>query len=55
MISKVSHVNLWVLNKDEAVAFYRDTLGFEVRQDMTLDGFRWVESDRRASPTSPSR
>ena len=33
MISKLSHVNLWVLNKDDAIAFYRDTLGFEVRQN----------------------
>jgi catechol 2,3-dioxygenase-like lactoylglutathione lyase family enzyme len=50
VISKLSHVNLWVLNKDEAVAFYRDTLGFEVRQDMTLDGFRWVEVGPKGQP-----
>ena len=50
MISKLSHVNLWVLDKDEAIAFYRDTLGFEVRQDMSLDGFRWVEVGPKGQP-----
>jgi catechol 2,3-dioxygenase-like lactoylglutathione lyase family enzyme len=50
VISKLSHVNLWVLDKDEAIAFYRDTLGFEVRQDLTLDGFRWVEVGPKEQP-----
>jgi catechol 2,3-dioxygenase-like lactoylglutathione lyase family enzyme len=50
VISKLSHVNLWVLDKDDAIAFYRDTLGFEVRQDLTLDGFRWVEVGPAGQP-----
>ena len=50
MISKLSHVNLWVLDRDDAIAFYRDTLGFEVRQDLTLDGFRWVEVGPAGQP-----
>ena len=27
---------------DEALAFYRDALGLEVRRDVASDGFRWV-------------
>jgi catechol 2,3-dioxygenase-like lactoylglutathione lyase family enzyme len=27
---------------DEALAFYRDTLGFEVRNDVGYDGMRWI-------------
>lgn len=50
MITKLSHVNLWVLDRDEAIAFYRDVLGFEVRQDVTMDGFRWVEIGPKGQP-----
>ncbi|HKA95500.1 MAG TPA: VOC family protein, partial [Streptosporangiaceae bacterium] len=27
---------------DESLAFYRDTLGFEVRNDVGYGGFRWI-------------
>ena len=27
---------------DKALAFYRDVLGFEVRNDVGFEGFRWV-------------
>ena len=27
---------------DESVAFYRDVLGFEVRQDVGFNGLRWI-------------
>jgi catechol 2,3-dioxygenase-like lactoylglutathione lyase family enzyme len=42
MITKISHANLWVLDKDDAKSFYRDKLGFEVVQDVTMEGFRWL-------------
>ena len=42
MITRLSHATIWVLDQDEALAFYRDTLGFEVRTDQTMDTFRWV-------------
>ena len=31
-----------VHDPDEALAFYRDALGFEVRNDVARGGFRWV-------------
>src|SRR4051794_18660301 len=39
---KVSIFCMWVNDQDEAVAFYRDKLGFEVSNDVTMEGFRWV-------------
>jgi catechol 2,3-dioxygenase-like lactoylglutathione lyase family enzyme len=45
MINGVSYVNIWVRDQDEAKAFYTEKLGFEVREDATLDelgGYRWL-------------
>jgi catechol 2,3-dioxygenase-like lactoylglutathione lyase family enzyme len=42
---KLTHVNVWVHDQDEALAFYVDKLGFELREDVTmpeLGGFRWL-------------
>src|SRR4029077_11068078 len=42
MITKLSHVNVFVLDQERAKRFYTETLGFEVRNDAVLDGFRWL-------------
>ena len=45
MLKQLTHVNVWVHDQDEALAFYTEKLGFEVRDDVTLpemDGFRWL-------------
>jgi catechol 2,3-dioxygenase-like lactoylglutathione lyase family enzyme len=42
MITKLSHATVWVTDQDEALAFYRDQLAFEVRADVTMDDFRWL-------------
>jgi catechol 2,3-dioxygenase-like lactoylglutathione lyase family enzyme len=42
MISKLSHTTIWVLDQDEALAFYRDTLGCAVHTDERMDDFRWL-------------
>jgi catechol 2,3-dioxygenase-like lactoylglutathione lyase family enzyme len=43
MITRMSHVTLFVNNQDEAKNFYVNKLGFEVRTDQTMDGgFRWL-------------
>ncbi|MEA2160503.1 MAG: hypothetical protein QOD66_2883 [Solirubrobacteraceae bacterium] len=42
---KVASTQLWVHDQDEALAFYTQTLGMEVRQDVTLPemgNFRWL-------------
>ena len=38
----VSHICLWVNDQDEARDFYVDKLGFELREDTTMAGFRWL-------------
>lgn len=46
----LSHCFITVHDPEEALAFYRDTLGFEVRTDVSNEGFRWVTL---ASPAQP--
>jgi catechol 2,3-dioxygenase-like lactoylglutathione lyase family enzyme len=51
MIERQSHTTVYVLNQDEALAFYRDKLGFEVRMDSTMpNGFRWLTVGPKAQP-----
>ncbi len=49
MIQKISHVTIYVNDQEEALKFYTEKLGFEVRTDVTMDptfgdcsGFRWL-------------
>jgi catechol 2,3-dioxygenase-like lactoylglutathione lyase family enzyme len=39
-----------VNDPDEALAFYRDTLGLEVRNDVANDGSRWITVGSPAQP-----
>jgi uncharacterized glyoxalase superfamily protein PhnB len=42
---KIANTQLWVHDQDEALAFYTEKLGMEVRQDVTiaeLGDFRWL-------------
>ncbi len=41
----IANAQLWVTDQDEALAFYTDKLGMEVRSDVTLPemgNFRWL-------------
>ncbi len=45
MLKNLTHVNVWVHDQDEALAFYTDKLGMELRDDVTLPemgNFRWL-------------
>ena len=43
MITSIAHVTVYVLNQDEALDFYTNKLGFEVGDDMSVEGgFRWL-------------
>src|SRR3954466_6553576 len=44
MLNRISHIGIWVTDQDEALAFYRDKLGFEVRTDATVPeiNMRWL-------------
>jgi catechol 2,3-dioxygenase-like lactoylglutathione lyase family enzyme len=42
---KIATTQVWVNDQDEALAFYTDTLGMEVRADVTMaemGDFRWL-------------
>jgi catechol 2,3-dioxygenase-like lactoylglutathione lyase family enzyme len=50
---KLSTYQLWVHDQDEALAFYTDKIGFEVRTDVTLaelGNFRWLTVGPPAQP-----
>lgn len=44
MITKLNGVNVWVRDQDEALAFWTEKVGFELRADVTLPemDFRWL-------------
>jgi catechol 2,3-dioxygenase-like lactoylglutathione lyase family enzyme len=45
MLKQLINVQVWVHDQDEALAFYTDKLGLELREDVTvpeLGNFRWL-------------
>lgn len=51
MIQKLSHATIYVLDQDQALDFYTNKLGFEVRMDMTIEnGFRWLAVGPKSQP-----
>ena len=45
MLKSLTNVTIWVHDQDEALAFYTDKLGLELRDDVTLpelNNFRWL-------------
>ena len=50
VIQRQSHSTVYVRDQEEALAFYRDILGFEVRDDVTMDSFRWLTVSPKGQP-----
>ena len=50
MITKLSHVNVFVLDQERAKDFYTQKLGFEVRNDARLEGMRWLTVGPKSQP-----
>jgi predicted enzyme related to lactoylglutathione lyase len=46
----VSHCFIAVDDHDKALAFYRDVLGLEVRNDVSFEGMRWLSVGSPAQP-----
>jgi predicted enzyme related to lactoylglutathione lyase len=44
MITRITHFSIYVPDQDEALRWYREKLGFVLREDdaRTIPGFRWV-------------
>ncbi|MBA2637000.1 MAG: VOC family protein [Solirubrobacterales bacterium] len=50
MFNAISHHSVFVLDQDEALAFYVDKLGLEVAQDVDLGFMRWLTVQVPGSP-----
>jgi catechol 2,3-dioxygenase-like lactoylglutathione lyase family enzyme len=51
VIQRQSHSTIYVIDQEEALEFYRDTLGFEVRTDMPMtDDLRWITVSPKGQP-----
>jgi len=50
MTISLRYTNITVNDVDESLAFYRDALGLEVRNDVSNGGFRWVTLGTDAQP-----
>src|SRR5947209_19270720 len=46
----LSHCFVTVHDPDEALAFYRDVLGLDLRNDVSAEGFRWVTLSPPSQP-----
>ncbi len=45
MLTRLTYVNVWVHDQDDALAFYTEKLGMELRDDVTvpeIGEFRWL-------------
>jgi predicted enzyme related to lactoylglutathione lyase len=45
MLKQLTNVQVWVLDQDEALTFYTEKLGMELREDVTvpeMGNFRWL-------------
>ena len=45
MLKQLTHTQVWVHDQDEALAYYTEKLGMELREDVTvpeLGNFRWL-------------
>lgn len=53
MIQRQSHSTIYVIDQEEALEFYRDKLGFEVRTDMPMTeegSVRWLTLSPKGQP-----
>jgi catechol 2,3-dioxygenase-like lactoylglutathione lyase family enzyme len=50
MITRITHSCIFVHDQNEALRFYRDILGMEVRADFDQAGFRWLTVGPKGQP-----
>ena len=50
MTISLQYCHITVNDLDSSLAFYRDALGLEVRNDVASDGFRWVTLGSASQP-----
>ncbi|SRR5688572_16390538 len=50
MINNLSVVTIWVMDQNEALRFYTEKLGFEIRADFTQGDYRWLTVGLEGQP-----
>jgi catechol 2,3-dioxygenase-like lactoylglutathione lyase family enzyme len=50
MINRLSVVTTWVTDQNEALRFYTEKLGFEIRTDITAGDYRWLTVGLKSQP-----
>jgi catechol 2,3-dioxygenase-like lactoylglutathione lyase family enzyme len=50
MIQRLSHVGIYVKDQNEALRFYTEKMGFEIRQDITAGDYRWLTVGPKDQP-----
>jgi len=53
MLKHLTHVNQWVTDQDQALSFYTEKLGLELRMDATvpeMGNFRWLSVGPAGQP-----
>lgn len=50
MINRLSVTTIWVTDQNEALRFYTEKLGFEIRADFTNGDYRWLTVGLKGQP-----
>jgi catechol 2,3-dioxygenase-like lactoylglutathione lyase family enzyme len=50
MINRLSVTGIWVKDQNEALRFYTEKLGFEIRADVTNGDYRWISVGLKSQP-----
>lgn len=50
MINRLSVATIWVTDQNEALRFYTEKLGFDIRADFTNGGYRWLTVGLKSQP-----
>ncbi len=50
MINRLSVATIWVTDQNEALRFYTEKLGFEIRADFTNGDYRWLTVGLKGQP-----
>jgi len=50
MINRLSVATIWVKDLNEALRFYTEKLGFEIRTDVTAYDYRWLTVGLKGQP-----
>ncbi|HEX3049026.1 MAG TPA: VOC family protein [Aggregatilineaceae bacterium] len=50
MLNRLAVTGIWVKDQNEALRFYTEKLGFEIRADVTQGDYRWISVGLKSQP-----